>query len=47
MDDVIVETMAGAVRGAVDQGLATFKGLALRGTPLAERRSPAPAPSSV
>ena len=44
MDDVIVETMAGAVRGAVDQGVATFKGLRYAAPPVGERRFAAPAP---
>lgn len=44
MDGVIVETMAGAVRGAVDQGVATFKGLRYAAPPLGERRFAAPAP---
>src|SRR5918998_1216780 len=44
MDDVIVETMDGAVRGAVDQGVATFKGLRYAAPPLGERRFAAPAP---
>src|SRR5918998_6599755 len=44
MDDVIVETFDGAVRGAVDQGVATFKGLRYAAPPLGERRFAAPAP---
>ena len=44
MDDVIVETMAGAVRGATDRGVATFKGLRYAAPPVGERRFAAPAP---
>jgi para-nitrobenzyl esterase len=44
MDDVIVETTAGAVRGAAGQGVATFKGLRYASPPLGERRFAAPLP---
>ena len=44
MDDVIVETTAGAVRGAGGDGVATFKGLRYAAPPVGELRFAAPAP---
>jgi para-nitrobenzyl esterase len=44
MDDVIVETTAGAVRGSAGEGVATFKGLRYAAPPLGERRFAAPLP---
>ncbi len=44
MDDVIVDTTAGTVRGAASDGVATFKGVRYAAPPLGELRFAAPAP---